>query len=52
MYGSDQSASLEIEGMQRLVTGLRKYPKLIGNGIKTFTNEEKQVAAKLRYWQN
>ena len=51
MYGSDQSASLEIEGMQRLVTGLRKYPKLIGNGVKTFTNEEKQVAAKLRYWE-
>jgi len=52
MYGSDQSASLELEGMQRLVVGLRKYPKILGNGIKTFTNEEKKVASKLRYWEN
>jgi N-acetylneuraminate synthase len=31
MYGSDQAASLELEGMQRLVTGLRKFPRTIGN---------------------
>jgi sialic acid synthase SpsE len=51
MYGSDQSASLEIEGMAKLVTGLRKYPKVIGSGVKTFSADEKLVAEKLRYWE-
>lgn len=51
MYGSDQSASLELEGMTKLVAGLRKYPKVIGSGIKTFTIEERLVAEKLRYWE-
>jgi len=52
MYGSDQSASLELEGMQKLVAGIRKYPKVLGNGVKTFSNVEKEVAVKLRYWEN
>ena len=51
MYGSDQSASLELEGMTKLVAGLRKYPKVIGSGVKTFSNDEKMVAEKLRYWE-
>jgi N-acetylneuraminate synthase len=51
MYGSDQSASLEPDGLRRLVAGLRKYPGILGNGIKTFGEKESQVARKLRYWE-
>jgi N-acetylneuraminate synthase len=51
MYGSDQAASLEIDGMRRLVAGLRKYPAIFGSGLKNFGDKEKQVAKKLRYWE-
>ena len=51
MYGSDQAASLEIDGMRRLVAGLRKYPAILGSGLKNFGDKEKQVAKKLRYWE-
>ena len=51
MYGSDQSASLEIEGLRRLVAGLRKYPAILGSGNKTYSEKEKDVAKKLRYWE-
>jgi len=51
MYGSDQSASLEIEGLRRLVAGIRKYPGILGNGKKSFSEEEQKVAKKLRYWE-
>lgn len=51
MYGSDQSASLEIEGLRRLVAGIRKYPGILGSGKKTFSEEEQKVAKKLRYWE-
>ena len=50
MYGSDQAASLEPDGLQRLVAGLRKYPEILGDGIKHFDAEEVAVARKLRYW--
>ena len=52
MYGSDQSASLESQGLNNLVTSLRKYKNLLGNNKKTFSQEEKNVANKLRYWKN
>lgn len=52
MYGSDQAASLEPDGLQRLVAGLRKYPAIIGDGVKTFDAEEVAVARKLRYWES
>jgi N-acetylneuraminate synthase len=51
MYGSDQAASLEIEGMRRLVAGLRKFPLVLGTGIKEFGEKELGVAKKLRYWE-
>lgn len=50
MYGSDQSASLESDGLRRLVAGLRKYPKILGSGEKRFDPDEQLVAKKLRYW--
>jgi len=52
MYGSDQAASLEPDGLQRLVAGLRKYPAILGDGEKHFGDEERAVAKKLRYWES
>jgi len=51
MYGSDQSASLEFPGMQRLVGSLRKLPSIYGSEEKTISDREKNVAKKLRYWE-
>jgi len=50
MYGSDQSASLEENGLRNLVSTIRKVPTLIGNGVKAFAPGEEAVAKKLRYW--
>ena len=51
MYGSDQSASLEPEAINRLVGSIRKLPLLIGDGIKKFAEGEAEIAKKLRYWE-
>jgi len=48
MYGSDQSASVEPNGLRQLVGAARKIEKAMGNGLKTTTNEEVLVARKLR----
>jgi N-acetylneuraminate synthase len=50
MYGSDQSASLEENGLKALVDGVRKIPSTLGDGIKKWQPGEEQVASKLRYW--
>jgi N-acetylneuraminate synthase len=52
MYGSDQSASLEFPGIQRLVGSLRKFPIIYGNKEKIISDRERIVAKKLRYWEN
>jgi N-acetylneuraminate synthase len=51
MYGSDQSASLELAGLRQLVTTLRKIPTMLGTGEKDWAPGEKAVAEKLRYWE-
>ena len=51
MYGSDQAASLEENGLRQLVTTLRKIPKMLGTGEKDWAPGEKAVAEKLRYWE-
>lgn len=51
MYGSDQSASLEREGLERLIGMIRKIPMVLGDGIKKFDEREQSVAKKLRYWE-
>ena len=51
MYGSDQSASLEIAGLTTLLNTLRKYNGFLGSNKKVFSDQEKVVADKLRYWQ-
>tara|TARA_A100001388_G_C28766566_1_gene501061 strand:+ start:88 stop:963 length:876 start_codon:yes stop_codon:yes gene_type:complete len=50
MYGSDQSASLQKDGIRELVDIIRKIPSLKGHGNKVILEEEIKVANKLRYW--
>lgn len=50
MYGSDQSASLEKRGLEILVRDCREVNSILGDGIKTFSDAEKSVAKKLRYF--
>ena len=49
-YGSDQAASLESIGLKNLVSMVRKIPIVMGDGVKTITEQEKDIAKKLRYW--
>jgi len=48
MYGSDQSASLEPNGLRQLVSSIRKIEIAMGDGIKKFSDEERNVALGLR----
>ena len=50
-WGTDQSASLEEVGMERLTTLIRKIPRTLGDGRKNFLDEEKKVSKKMRYWE-
>ena len=51
MYGSDQAASLEENGLRQLVTTVRKIPAMLGTGEKDWAPGERAVAEKLRYWE-
>ncbi len=48
MWGSDQSASLEPQGMERVVKYIRSIPVVCGAGSKTILEEEKPILEKLR----
>ncbi len=48
MYGSDQSASIEPNGLNQLVSGVRKIELSIGDGVKRIIKEEVPIAEKLR----
>ena len=48
MYGSDQSASIEPNGLKNLIDQVRKVEKAMGDGIKIFSEDEKVNAEKLR----
>ena len=48
MYGSDQSASLEPLGFQRLVRDLREIETILGDGVKRVWPSEIPVMEKLR----
>ncbi len=52
MYGSDQAASLEENGLRQLVSVIRKIPAMIGSGQKDWAPGEREVAGKLRYWES
>lgn len=51
MYGSDQAASLEKEGIESLVSVIRKIPQYFGSSEKVPSADEIAVAKKLRYWE-
>ena len=51
MYGSDQSASLELTGMHSLCSTIRKINTCLGDGEKRILEEEEEVSNKLRYWR-
>ncbi len=48
MYGSDQAASIEPNGLRQLVGAVRKIEISLGDGIKRIIPEEKIIAKKLR----
>lgn len=51
MYGSDQAASLEERGLETMVKGIRSYEVSFGTGEKVFSEAERAIAKKLRYWE-
>ena len=48
LYGYDQAASLEPEGMRRLVRDIRLLDVIMGNGKKKIWSSEKPNMQKLR----
>ena len=50
MYGSDQAASLEPPGLERMVRDVRRVETIIGDGIKRVWDSELPVMKKLRYF--
>lgn len=47
MYGSDQAASVEIQGFRRLIDMIREAEITLGNGTKTITATEQKIREKL-----
>ena len=50
MWGTDQSASLEANGLDQLTTILNKIPKMMGSGKKFLNQNEKKLIKKFKYW--
>ena len=48
MYGSDQAASIELNGFRQLIGAVRKIEKAMGDGVIRITEQEAVVAKKLR----
>lgn len=48
MYGSDQAASVEPNGLRMLLGAIRKIEKAMGNGIIAVTEKEIPISKKLR----
>ncbi|RKZ06116.1 N-acetylneuraminate synthase, partial [Candidatus Fermentibacteria bacterium] len=48
MWGTDQAASVEPQGLFRLVRDIRAIEASMGNGIKQVYESEKSVMKKLR----
>ena len=51
MYGSDQSASIENNGMEELAKWKAILPIMLGDGKKRITKTERKITNKLRYWK-
>ena len=50
MWGTDQAASLSPGGMRLLCNSFHKIEKVIGNGVKKFSIEERKMLTKFKYW--
>ena len=50
MWGTDQAASLEFNGMKQLVELIKRADTYKGNGIKKITSEEKKKINDQKYW--
>jgi N-acetylneuraminate synthase len=48
MWGSDQAASVEIEGLHRLIVNIRDIEKSLGDGVKKVYESEMSQRDKLR----
>lgn len=48
MWGSDQAASVEPQGMKRLVRDIRELEKILGDGVIKIYDSEKPIISKLR----
>jgi len=51
LYGSDQPASLEKSGLEKLVDYCKLAEVVKGDGVKRMTDKERVNAAKMRYWE-
>jgi len=52
MYGTDQSASIEIMGLLQLIRGIRDVEKTLGKGTKEILASEIPIMKKLRWFNN
>tara|TARA_X000000368_G_C22996962_1_gene697109 strand:+ start:421 stop:1254 length:834 start_codon:yes stop_codon:yes gene_type:complete len=50
MWGTDQAASLEGNGMKNLVELIRKFELCMGDGVKKFLTDEKKKLQENKYW--
>ena len=48
MYGSDQSASIEPQGVRTLVKKIKEIEVAMGDGVKKIIDEEVAISTKLR----
>lgn len=48
MYGSDQAASVEVVGFEKLVKQVRAVEKALGDGVKRMSEAEASVRGKLK----
>jgi N-acetylneuraminate synthase len=48
MWGTDHSASVDLEGLTQLVSGIRDIEKALGDGVKRVYDSEVPIRAKLR----
>ncbi len=51
MWGTDQAASLSENGMRNLSSILFKSQKVLGNGVKKISSEERNLLKKFKYWK-
>ncbi len=48
MWGTDQSSSVEIQGMDKLYKQIRSVPQILGDGVKKVYDGELKIRKKLR----